>query len=63
MLRKNFMITSQHSEWLGKESKDRQVSMSEVLRRALDAYFYERRMSEHRQQPRQESKWEKEAGQ
>jgi hypothetical protein len=55
MLRKNFMITSQQSKWLELEAKDRQVLMSEVLRHALDNHFAERRMSEYRQQPKQEA--------
>lgn len=39
MLRRNFMLTIHHVEWLDKEAKAKGVSMSEILRAAIDAYF------------------------
>lgn len=42
MVRKNFMLTPHHAELLAKEAKKQQVSMSEILRKALDAFFIQR---------------------
>lgn len=39
MIRKNFMLTPKHAELLKKEADKKQVSMSEILRKALDAFF------------------------
>jgi hypothetical protein len=39
MLRRNFMLTARHVKWLDEEAKAKGVSMSEVLRAAIDAYF------------------------
>jgi hypothetical protein len=39
MIRKNFMLTQKHSELLRKEAQNQQVSMSEILRKALDMFF------------------------
>jgi hypothetical protein len=39
MLRRNFMLSARHVEWLDKESKAKGVSMSEILRAAIDAYM------------------------
>ena len=41
MLRKNMMFTEKHIELIKKEAKSDGVSMSEILRRALDRYFKE----------------------
>jgi hypothetical protein len=41
MIRKNFMFTEKHATALKKESDKDGVSMSEILRRALDKYFAE----------------------
>jgi len=39
MVRKNFMITMEHAKALAKEAKKKDVSMSEILRKALDLFF------------------------
>jgi len=46
MLRKNFMVTAIHAKRLAKEAKAKGISMSEVLRKALDAYFEDRHKKE-----------------
>lgn len=46
MIRKNMMITSRHEDQLRREAEERQVSMSEILRKALDEYFRKRRGKE-----------------
>ncbi len=39
MIRKNYMVTDKHDALIKKEAKADGVSMSEILRRALDRYF------------------------
>lgn len=39
MERQHFMVSEQHMRWIRRMSKDKGVSMSEVLRAAIDAYF------------------------
>jgi hypothetical protein len=39
MLRKNVMMTPDQEKWLKSEAKRKQVSMSEILRAAIDAYM------------------------
>jgi hypothetical protein len=39
MQRENFMITKHHKKWLKEESDRKGVSMSEILRVAIDAYM------------------------
>jgi hypothetical protein len=39
MVRKNFMLTPKHAEQLRQEAETKEVSMSEILRKALDSYF------------------------
>jgi hypothetical protein len=39
VIRKNFMLTPRHAEQLKRESETKEVSMSEILRKALDAFF------------------------
>jgi hypothetical protein len=39
MQRENFMITKHHKKWLKEESDRKGVSMSEILRAAIDAYM------------------------
>ena len=39
MLRKNFMVTPTHAKQIKKEATVKGVSMSEILRKALDLYF------------------------
>jgi hypothetical protein len=41
MQRENFMITKHHKKWLKEESDRKQVSMSEILRAAIDAYMFQ----------------------
>lgn len=42
MERKNFMITSNQVEKIKKEANILQISMSEVLRKAIDDFFKKR---------------------
>lgn len=39
MVRKNYMVTPRQDDELKKEAKRLQVSVSEVLRKAIDNYF------------------------
>lgn len=39
MIRRNYMITTRQELLLKKEAQLKQVSMSEILRKAIDAYF------------------------
>ena len=39
MIRRNYMISIHHDEWLKKAARDKGVSMSEILRKALDEYI------------------------
>lgn len=39
MTRKNFMITAKQVDLLKREAALKQVSMSEILRKAIDNYF------------------------
>ena len=41
MIRKNYMVTDKHDALIKKEAKEDGVSMSEILRRALNRYFKE----------------------
>ena len=39
MIRKNFMMTQKHTDQIRKEAEKNEVSMSEILRKAIDEYF------------------------
>lgn len=39
MIRKNYMVTERQDDSLKKEAKKLQVSVSEVLRKAIDSFF------------------------
>jgi hypothetical protein len=41
MQRQHFMLSDRQMETIRKASKDKGVSMSEILRAALDSYFIE----------------------
>jgi hypothetical protein len=43
MVRKNYMITASQEKLLKEEAKKQEVSISEILRKAIDSYFASRK--------------------
>lgn len=44
MIRRNYMVTIKQDEQLSKEAVEIQVSKSEILRKAIDFYFTNKRI-------------------